>query len=120
MATYLLMTGARHQFKRVYARKVTVFYNICNRASCRALRSLEVIRLSSLPASQPPTIHCTLARRLPSLCNVTYFIPEQFYYEGPRTFISHVTVCCHVTDDRDRGEAAIFPVLPAEKLRRRL
>ena len=40
--------------------------------------------------------------------------------EGPGTFISKVTVCRHVTDDRDRGEAAILPVLPDEKLRRRL
>ena len=49
-------------------------------------------------------------------------IPEQFYCEceGPGIFISHMTVCCHVTDDRDRGEAAILPVLPDEKLRRRL
>ena len=49
-----------------------------------------------------------------------HIVPEQLYCEGPGTFISHVTVCCHVTDDRDRGEAAILPALPDEKLRRRL
>ena len=44
MATYLLATGARHAFKCVYAYKVAAYYNIPNRASCKAIRSMEVIR----------------------------------------------------------------------------
>ena len=57
MATYLLTTGARHAFKCVYARKVTAYYNIPNRASCEALRPLEVPPVPSffLPAILPPS-----------------------------------------------------------------
>ena len=54
MATYLLATGARHALKCVYACKIAAYYNIPNRASCKALRPLEVIRPSFfLPAILP-------------------------------------------------------------------
>ena len=43
MATYLLATGARHALKCVYACKIAAYYNIPNRASCKALRPMKVI-----------------------------------------------------------------------------
>jgi len=55
MATYmyLLATGARHAFMCVCDCKIAAYYNIPNRASCKALRLMEVIRPSRFPPGVP-------------------------------------------------------------------